>query len=665
MGRIQVLTDRVANQIAAGEVVERPASVCKELLENSLDAGAKRLRVDMKSGGRRLLKVSDNGIGMSRDDAMLAFERHATSKLRHPDDLLAIATLGFRGEALPSIASVSRVLLETRTRDDKTGTVVEIHGGSMRDVREDALAEGTSVAIKDLFYNVPARRKFLRTIKTELAHCVRIVTQYSLAHIDKSFVLQNESGELLNVSPVQTLRERVYQVFGPDILAQLVEIEPVEREVPMGAFIQPVYDEQAVDGNGSEYAETSSRKLSLRGFVSEPQVHRVNRNSTYIFVNGRLVRDSLLIKAISGAYENLMPKGVFPFVLLFLDLPPEEVDVNVHPSKTEVRFRNPYGILDFVRDAIRDRLREIKPASGLPQFQSGSTVSDGQFQTPAEVMAGGWKGASQKSSKWSEGGIRQWPNAASGGLGLSGATEYITSAPPVAKPPGSTSLQDFTDVDIQHIDAEDDGHSRLPLVDRKPDTLVDLGSLRLLGQLHESFIAAAGDDGLWIIDQHVAHERILFEKVLAARQHGHYESQQLLMPIMLTLTPDQLVVYEELSEELHANGFDTESFDGRTLAVKSTPTELSARQVETLLIELLENSAFELRSTTRTELQNHMAATIACHAAIKINMRLTPEKMRWLLDALARTDCPMSCPHGRPIALKYGMRDILKAFHRL
>src|SRR5579862_1649869 len=295
MGRIRVLPDQVANKIAAGEVVERPASVVKELLENSLDAGSTELRVEVETGGRRLIRVLDNGCGMLRDDAMLAFERHATSKLRDVKDLLSIATLGFRGEALPSIASVSRLLLETRSAEESTGSVVEIAGGKMLRCDEAALPAGTSITVRDLFFNVPARKKFLRSDQTELAHIASLVTHYSLAHAEKSFQLRNGAADLLDVTPVESLRERVYQVFGGQTLDDLVDLDYVERELTV---------EMA--------EEQESRVFGLRGFVSGPQVQKLNRNSIFLFVNGRLIRDKLLLHALSAAYHNLMPAACYP-----------------------------------------------------------------------------------------------------------------------------------------------------------------------------------------------------------------------------------------------------------------------------------------------------------------------------------------------------------------
>src|SRR6266481_732719 len=360
MGRIRVLPDQIANKIAAGEVVERPASVLKELLENSLDAGGTRFRIEVESGGRRLIRVTDDGCGMSRDDAMLAFERHATSKLRDVKDLLSIATLGFRGEALPSIASVSRLLLETRAPDEPTGALVEIAGGKMLRCDEAALAPGTSITVRDLFFNVPARKKFLRSDQTELAHIASLATHYSLAHPGKTFQLIAGGAELLHVTPVATLRERVYQVFGSQTLEELVELGSCQRELFLPP--PPVAPSEAIAEYRREPDDPPSRVFRLTGFISRPQIQKGNRNSIFTFVNSRLIRDRLLLHAISSAYHNLMPHACYPFALLFLECDCEEVDVNVHPSKTEVRFRHQSFVHDFIRDTVRGRLIESRPA---------------------------------------------------------------------------------------------------------------------------------------------------------------------------------------------------------------------------------------------------------------------------------------------------------------
>jgi DNA mismatch repair protein MutL len=319
MTRIRILPEHVANRIAAGEVVERPASVVKELVENALDAGAKAIRVEVESGGKRMIRVIDDGSGMSHDDALLSFERHATSKLRTTDDLLSIATLGFRGEALPSIAAVSRLLLETRSAEDEQGTRIEFAGGKLLGVKPAGVPVGTSISVADIFFCVPARRKFLKSETTELGHIASLVTHYALAHPDKQFLLKTPSQEIVNVAPVEQLSERVYQLFGRQALDELLEI-PLNEGPVRAAITEPELepDEQAA-------------LLRARGFASRPEVQRPNRNGIYIFVNGRLVRDKLILHAISEAYRNIMPPQVFPAVLLFVELPYQEVDVNVHP----------------------------------------------------------------------------------------------------------------------------------------------------------------------------------------------------------------------------------------------------------------------------------------------------------------------------------------------
>jgi DNA mismatch repair protein MutL len=657
MGRIRVLSDNVANKIAAGEVVERPASVVKELIENSLDAGAGEFRLDVEAGGRRLIRLADNGMGMMRDDALLAFERHATSKLSDVKDLLSIATLGFRGEALPSIASVSRLLLETRAREEAVGTVVELAGGKILRCEDAALAGGTIVTVRDLFYNVPARKKFLRTEPTEIAHVASLITHYSLAHPDKSFLLRHNNSELLDVTPVATLRERVYQVFGSQILEDLLDLGDQSRAFPL-----PAEDEQG-----------GPRRFRLRGFVSGPQVQRLNRNSIYLFVNGRLIRDRLLLHALSAAYHNLMPPACYPFALLFLDCDLEEVDVNVHPSKTEVRFRHGSLAHDFVRDTIRDALMAQRPVSRIPSpAQPAAVLPYSEFTQRVENM--GYPAEGIPGAGGMPGGAGMHGVAGMQGAGeIPGEMENPSALPEFAlrRPPSPPPRFDFADAPQSQ-----EGAPRLAVPDThgplfpggilpEPESLEALKDLRPLGQIHDSFIIAAGRDGLWIIDQHVAHERVLFEQVLAARSRNAVVTQGLLMPLVIQLTPAQQLEYARIAEELNALGFDTEPFGNRTVAVKSAPAGIGASDVQKVIFEILEIAERELRKASLDDLRRGMAASIACRAAIKINMRLELAKMDWLLRALAATSSPMSCPHGRPIALRYSTRDILKSFHRI
>lgn len=662
MGRIHVLSDQVANKIAAGEVVERPASVVKELLENSLDAGATDLRIDVESGGRRLIRIADNGCGMLRDDALLAFERHATSKLKDVKDLLSIATLGFRGEALPSIASVSRMLLETRSAEEATGTGIEIAGGKLLRCDETASAPGTTITVRDLFFNVPARKKFLRTEQTELAHIASLATHYSLAHPDKTFRLASGGAELLSVTPVSTLRERVYQIFGGTTLEELIEIEGRERELRLPPpYVPPP---EAIAEFRREPDEPDVKTFRLRGFVSRPQVQKGNRNSIFIFVNGRLIRDRLMLHAISSAYYNLLPPAAFPFALLFIECDAGEVDVNVHPSKTEVRFRHQSFVHDFVRDTIRERLIEARPApafspppqpvSATPQRAAALPYSEFSQMIENEAPADAAVSAPPAPAG------PPAPDAALPEFTLHAPRPATTrldfSAPPlVFDPPHAARLR------------TPETHGALPL-DTAPQpsgSLTGLGDLRPLGQIHESFIIAAGRDGLWIIDQHVAHERILFEKILKERASGGPETQRLLMPLVVQLTPGQQPEYARIADELHAVGFETEPFGNRTIAVKAAPAAMPAAELEKVLFEILETAEREMRGWSVEDVRRNIAASLACRAAIKVNTRLDQSKMEWLLAALAATDCPMSCPHGRPIALHYATREILKAFHRI
>src|ERR1022692_2675822 len=369
MGRIHVLSEQVANKIAAGEVVERPASVVKELLENALDAGATRIKISVEAGGKKLIQITDNGCGMVRDDAMLAFERHATSKIKDAEDLLSVSTLGFRGEALPSIASVSRLRLETRDAASPSGTIIEINGGKIARVEEAGLPEGTSITVRDLFFNIPARKKFLKAESTELSHIASLVTHYALAHPEKHFELHSATNAMLVAPPVAGYSERVYQVFGKETLDQLIAVAAVQPLEHVGLPQPPPWrreEESDEDDEGGRGARpTQAGQMRLHGFVSKPEIQKLNRNSIYVFVNGRLIRDRLVQHGLTEAYRNIIPPTVYPVVLLFLELPAGEVDVNVHPSKTEVRFRQSTVLHDFVRDTVRAALMKSRP---VPQF---------------------------------------------------------------------------------------------------------------------------------------------------------------------------------------------------------------------------------------------------------------------------------------------------------
>ena len=651
MGRIHLLSEHVANKIAAGEVVERPASVLKELLENSLDAGATRIKVQVEGGGKKLIQVTDNGCGMVRDDALLAFERHATSKIKDADDLLNINTLGFRGEALPSIASVARVVLETRSPDEPGGTLLEIAGGKILRVEEAGLPEGTSVAVRDLFFNTPARKKFLRAESTELSHVASLVTHYALAHPEKHFELHSASNAMLVAAPVGSHSARIYQVFGRETLDQLIPLAAAMKLERVGIPEPPPWRRD------EDYTPPVPGDIRVHGFVSKPEVQKLNRNSIFVFVNGRLVRDRLVQHAITEAYRNILPATVFPVVLLFIELPNAEVDANVHPSKTEVRFRQQALVHDFVRDSVRAALMKARP---IPQFTreitaeptAGPALSPGAFQAAQEeglrdgfALAPPPQPVVNERLQFAGEAISVEANAAISGFG------------PVAAPAIERIRGNGADV-CGNVLADD--------AQAIPDQLA-LASLKPLGQVRDSFILAVNPDGLWIIDQHVAHERVLFEKILRepGRNRAAQEGQRMLMPLIVELTPGQQAVFTEITEELRRNGFEVELFGAKTIAVKSAPAGVEPAQVEHMLLELLDQFQREEQALNLEQVRTRIAASVACHAAIKINMPLAQDKMEWLLRELAKTECPMSCPHGRPVVLRYSVREIQRAFKRI
>jgi DNA mismatch repair protein MutL len=650
MGRIRVLTDQVANQIAAGEVVDRPASVVKELLENSLDAGATRIRIEVEGGGRKLIRIADNGSGMVRDDALLAFERHATSKLRTSDDLLAIATLGFRGEALPSIASISRLEIETRSAEEPAGTRIEIVGGRMHRVEDAGLPPGTTIAVRDLFFNTPARRKFLKSETTELSHVTALVTHYALAHPDKHFELHSATHSLLQAPPVAQPADRIFQIFGKETLDHLL---PVAAEVDLERVGLPAPPPWKQD---EDYEPPVPGHLRLSGFTSKPELEKLNRNSIYSFVNRRLVRDRLLLHAVSEAYRNILPPTSFPVVLLFLDLPPEEVDVNVHPAKTEVRFRQPGFVHDFVRDTLRNKIVQSRPAMGfLAALETNAVASPsllpGVSAIPGAPESAPFTGSAEsfalEPARIAPAAQRLDFTAAANGSAIAAEEAAALALLNAALPPGPATPAVIT---------TENGEAT---------SLHALASLKPIGQLRESFILATNEEGLWIIDQHVAHERILFEKILREREVERVQRQRLLMPLLVDLTPAQMVAFAQIAAELESNGFEVEPFGPRTLAVKAAPVGLEGRNLERMLVEVLEQSDRLDQRENLSTARARIAASLACHSAIKVNMPLDPERMAWLLRELGKTELPTSCPHGRPIALRYSWKDIERAFHRI
>ncbi|MFY9227398.1 MAG: DNA mismatch repair endonuclease MutL [Blastocatellia bacterium] len=650
MAKIQVLPDIIANKIAAGEVVERPASVVKELLENSLDAGSTQIQVETQAGGKTLIKIIDNGEGMLREDAMLAFERHATSKLRNIDDLEQIKTLGFRGEALPSIASVAKVSLRTKTSAELEGTEIEIEGGRILAVNDLAWPGGTEFEIKDLFFNVPARRKFLKSDSTENFHISNLITNYALANPHISFNLWQNGREIIATSKVETLRERAYQLFGAEFIENLMEVQ--ERG-----------------------------EISLHGFVSKPQEQRASRDSQYLFVNGRFVKDRVLTKAISDAYKNVIPPGSYPVVMLMIDIPSEEVDVNVHPAKTEVRFRRPYVISESVAAAIRAAFSQTKPFANFPIKESYSTKTS-EIKTP-EILQ------NKPLTR---------PAPATPEIEITPTNSTVFDLPDVDDPfeIATTKTTNKAQFDLDFISDEQqqviktnntevkkaeiatptlkDNNNLLEILTSaaacsyqisQTEELPNTKAVKVLGQLHNSYIVAIDKEGLLLIDQHVAHERILFEIHLSRILERNLEVQEMLIPETMDLSPAQYSAFEMLETEFEVSGFDLMPLSGRTIAIKAVPAVLSSSNARKLILELLSTVEKERRNISLEHFQREIAASIACHAAIKVNMSLTIEKMHWLIDELMKTECPTNCPHGRPIILRFSMRDIEKGFKRI
>jgi DNA mismatch repair protein MutL len=616
MSKIKVLPEILANKIAAGEIVERPASVVKELLENSLDAGTRSLFIAVESGGKKKITVRDDGEGMAQDDAILAFEHHATSKLQHVDDLAAIATLGFRGEALPSIASVSRLTLRSRHEDEagsSPGTEVEVQGGTMRSVKAISWDKGTEITVRDLFFNMPGRRKFLRSHETELGHITRLVTHYSLAHPEIRFTLESEGKKLIDVVAVPSLRARTYQLFGDDYLKNLVEIS----------------------GQAGE--------IKIHGFVSQPHEQRTNAYSQFFYVNRRMVRDKIMTSAVRQAYLNTMPSSAYPIILLFVELPYDQIDVNVHPAKIEVRFREQSLVHDLIRETIQ---RALVGARSIPAYD---------HRGEADRLAPQFMPAS--------------PGAAPG-MPESNPSDIM--APPGVPDPFqrafSYPLREAPQSPVPFAD-----HHTLRMrpemllgapLDEAPLTFRP-AELRILGQVRDSYIIACDRDGLLIIDQHVAHERVLYEKLASAMGRNAVESQGLLVPVTMELQPHQMPLLCHALSELNRNGFQVEQFGANAILMRAVPAIAGELDCRKLLCEILEGLEIEERTLDVEKIRDRIAVGTACRAAIKVHTPLTPEKMRWLLDELGKTRIPTNCPHGRPIMLRFSLYEIERNFGRI
>jgi DNA mismatch repair protein MutL len=586
VGRITRLPDDLANQIAAGEVVERPASVVKELVENAIDAGARRIGVMVEFGGKKLIRVDDDGLGMDPEDARLCLERHATSKIRRADDLAAIATLGFRGEALPSIASVSHFRLRTRLRGATSGTEIRVNGGTIEAIVEAGGPEGTLVEVADLFYNLPARRKFLKSDAAESAQISKMVTQLALCYPEVGFTLTSAGRKVLQCPPVSTIDERLYQIYGdrPD----LVEVRR---------------------GNGS---------VQVHGFIAALAETGPTRGPQNVFVNRRVVKDRTIAHAIFDAYSAASNRERSPELHLFIEMPPDQVDVNVHPTKAEVRFRDQSLVHEVVRRAVADALGR----GSIPELQlRPSDLQAGQHplaQSIPGVLAGGFF-----SSRWDMPGLKSGSSLPRGEGFPDGEGPSLSQSMPAVRP-------------------------MIPL-----------------GQFRDTFIIAIDDEGICIIDQHVAHERVLFERIMERLTRGALESQRLLVPIMLDLPPAERQALAGRSNMLARFGFEVEEFGGDTMRLTAVPALLPREDCEAAVRALASDLEGLDRGLEIHEGLKRIAATTACHAAVKAHYPLTGEKMRHILEELRATAYSTVCPHGRPVMLRITRREVEKNFERI
>jgi len=603
LGRIHVLPDSLINRIAAGEVVERPASVVKELVENSLDADARSITVECEGGGRRRIRVTDDGRGMDRDDAVLALERHATSKLDRGSNLEAIATLGFRGEALSSIAAVSRFLLRSSV-EDGDGTEIEVDGGRIRSVRDAGLPRGTSILVERLFFNVPARRKFLRSEATELGHIARLMTRCALAYPQRRFGLVHAGRKLLQVDPAAGLDERISQVYGREFTQKLL---PFDRR----------HDH-----------------LHIYGYAGRPAHALTRRDGQHLFVNGRAVQDRVLLHAVGQAFGNTVPRGRYPALFLFIECDPAGVDVNVHPQKTEVRFRHSSVVHDRTRDAILSALSDeavVPELTDLRPSLARPAASAGVFRAVVDFLE---RADTRGSGPRRPGPGRDRP--------VAGAT--------VREP------LPFDRSRSTAVSAASDGQAASPAVE---------AGLVPLAQYRDSYILAQDERGLVVVDQHAAHERVLFERFLAEASENRVEVQRLLFPLTLELPPAERVVLEEEIDEFKRLGFIIEPFGGNSVRLDGIPALGAELDPEGLLRELLGQAAQTKATVADASVLRHdLVTSAACQAAIKINHPLAPAEMRRLLEDLHRTVSPSTCPHGRPLIFRLSHDEIERAFRR-
>lgn len=604
---IHVLPEDLCNKIAAGEVVERPASVVKELLENSLDAGATEIFIALQSGGKKLIRIADNGCGMNRQDAFLSLERHATSKISSATDLFALQSLGFRGEALASIASVSRFLLQTCSNDQGLGQQIYAEGGVVKRAEEVGLPQGTVIEVRSLFFNLPARRKFLRKEQTELNHAADVVTKLALANPDVCFRLQHNERMLLDLRCEKGLRERFAALLGRSLLKDMLEIK-----------------------------QQSGSELHLSGLISQPQLTRSAASHIYTFINGRYIRDRVVQHAVMAGYRHLLMKGRYPVAALFLQIDPAQVDVNVHPTKHEVRFREQGLVHDFIVSSLQQALRPADWLDQPPAASSSSSLAPNMID-------------------------RSLPDGAAPTTVRESSSLYTIEPPPAVR----STVHSFASVSSAALSVADSvvaatGQMSLP----ESETVGFFARLQILGQYHQSYLLCQDGDDLILVDQHAAHERIGFEKLRHAYSAGSVPSQALLFPEIIELDYRSAMALEENCAELERLGFEIEPFGGKSFALKSIPQVLAERNVGRLVVDV----ALELERIGRTgQLQesiDEILLLMACHGVIRANQALSAAEIKALLRELDLIDFKANCPHGRPVLQRLTLVEVERLFRR-
>ena len=636
MAKIRVLNERLINKIAAGEVVERPASALKEIMENALDAGATELRIDLETGGKKLIRVIDNGEGMDPDDLLLALERHATSKIKDFDDLEEVATLGFRGEAIPSISAVSRMTIRSRVADRPDGREAIVEGGVIKSVKPYAMAPGTTIEVRGIFYNVPARRKFLRTTSTELAHCQNVLIHYAMAFPEVTIRARHNGRDMLTAPKTESTRDRIAALLGNHML---------ERLLPF-------------DGRDGNY--------EVMGFVSDPGFSRADTSMLQFFVNRRVVRDKLLIHAVRSAYEDLLPKGRTPIAFVFLELPAVDVDVNVHPSKTEVRFKQSSQVHQLVVRSIRSALSGSQPVTPLApdEQKKRKTYTLNRPESDETSQSERTMDSLQKSlaNQVTQGSLHRdkeaWKNRAE----FSGRFLDRDKDQPLSDESGAETGQQQEKPEIESfavpgLDEKLGPALRFELATIDPDSIIPLGQIR------SSYIVASFAGGMLLIDQHAAHERVLFEQ-LQKQAQGTPQSQMLLHPVIVSLPPAQALLAIEHADELASLGFDVDSFGPGSIALRSLPASLEVERAQDIFEKMAADLQKSGKALSRDALVKEMVVSASCHGAIKINTPLNMQKMKWLLESLFECDMPMRCPHGRPVVLTISDDELRQRFGR-